>query len=68
MGYKKSTSSSIFDICILKEKMRKEMHLVKQSISNEDMVKQSSSLCNKIEKADFWIKSKTVLLLSLIHI
>ena len=64
MGYKETTSGSIFDICILKENMRKEMHSVKQSISNEDMVKQSSSLCNKIEKTDFWIKSKTVLLYS----
>ena len=64
MGYKETTSGSIFDICILKENMRKEMHSVKQSISNEDMVKQSSSLCNKVEKTDFWKKSKTVLLYS----
>ena len=52
------------DVCLLKNKMRKQIFLAKQAISNAEILEQSSQLCNQLEKTDFWSSSKTVLLYS----
>ena len=60
----KPTSESNSDICMLKVKMRKQIFSVKQAIPDKEMVKQSSHLCDKLEKTHLWANSKIVLLYS----
>ena len=51
-------------ICLLKDKMRKQISTAKNSISKKEMHEQSSKLCDLVQSTEDWITSKTVLLYS----
>ena len=64
MGDQINIYNSNSHICLLKEKMRKQISTAKNSISKKEMHEQSSQLCDLVQSTEDWINSKTILLYS----
>ena len=62
MGDQIKIYNSNTHICLLKDKMRKQISTAKNSISKKEMYEQSSQLCDLVQRTEDWINSKTVLL------
>ena len=62
MGDQINIYNSNSHICLLKDKMRKQISTAKNSISKKEMLDQSSQLCDIVQSTEDWINSKTVLL------